>query len=89
MISPEPGTRFLRTRVRPGYDIAEVDHFIDRIEGTLGMRPLTGLPVSADDVRTVKFRTVRFRPGYDEEEVDEALDRYQELLAQRPPGTAW
>jgi DivIVA domain-containing protein len=28
--------RFSETRLRPGYSKAEVDAFIDRIEGTLG-----------------------------------------------------
>ncbi len=87
MMRSQPGHRFCRTRVRPGYDMVEVDQFIDRIEGTLGLCPLTGGPVSADDVRTVRFRTVRLRWGYDEVEVDRALDQYQQQLAGLPPSS--
>jgi DivIVA domain-containing protein len=73
---------FSQTRLRPGYVMAEVDALIDRIEATLGLRPQTGPPVTAEDVRRARFRTTRLKPGYDEEEVDAALERYQEQLRQ-------
>jgi DivIVA domain-containing protein len=61
----DPGTpgRFTRTQCRPGYSIAEVDSFIDRVEATLCLRPRCGPPITAADVATVQFRVVRLRPG--------------------------
>jgi len=73
--------RFYRVRCwRPGYQIAEVDELIARIEATLttGTRP--GQAVTAADVQAAKFRTTR-RGGYDEQVVDEALDHYAGALA--------
>jgi hypothetical protein len=62
--------RFYRVRWRPGYQIAEVDELIARIESTLttGTRP--GQAVSAADVQAARFGTTR-RGGYDEQVVDE------------------
>jgi DivIVA domain-containing protein len=72
--------RCCRARWRPGYQIAEVDELIARIEATLttGTRP--GQAVTAADVQEVKFGTTR-RGGYDEQVVDEALDYYAGALA--------
>jgi len=72
--------RFCRTRLRPGYQIAEVDEFVARIEATLttGTRP--GQAVTAADVQAAKFGTTRLG-GYDEQVVDEALDHYAAALA--------
>jgi DivIVA domain-containing protein len=75
--------RFTRTRYRPGYSIAEVEALIERIEGTLGLRPRYWPPITAPDVVTAQFRLVRLRPGYDMRQVDEALDHYEELLREQ------
>src|SRR5262245_9776103 len=72
--------RFTRTWFRPGYSIAEVDDLIARIEATLGRGWQAGPPVTAEEVRTVVFRSGRLRAGYHQGEVDEALDRYGEQL---------
>jgi hypothetical protein len=82
--------RFYRARWRPGYQTAEVDAFIARIEATLtpGIRP--GPVVTAVDVEAAKFGTTR-RGGYDEQTVDLALDHYADALARLapfPPTTA-
>ena len=50
--------RFPRVRLREGYHAADVDEFIDQVEAALAGRP-DGQPVTAEDVRTVMFRTVR------------------------------
>jgi DivIVA domain-containing protein len=72
--------RFSTTRLRPGYDMAEVDAFGDAIRDTfLGIREP---PLTADEVRNKQFSTVRLRPGYDEEEVDAFLDEAESRLAQ-------
>jgi len=72
--------RFTCTRYRPGYLMADVDAFIDRVEATLGLRPLHGSPVTPADVVAAQFRVVRLRRGYEMREVDEALDLYEERL---------
>jgi DivIVA domain-containing protein len=79
---------FSTTRLRPGYDIEEVDAFLEAIRQTfLGMREPT---LTVDDIRNKKFSTTRLRPGYDEEEVDAFLDSVELRLAAltRPGGDA-
>ncbi|TDD69943.1 DivIVA domain-containing protein [Actinomadura darangshiensis] len=62
--------RFSGARLRSGYDVRDVDAFLDRvIAGLRGAAP----PVTARDVRESAFRTVRIGPGYDEHEVDRFL----------------
>ncbi|PZF79665.1 DivIVA domain-containing protein [Jiangella anatolica] len=60
-----PGARFLVVRMREGYDIGEVDAFVDRI---------LAAALTTDAVRQVQFTTVRLRAGYDMQAVDEYLD---------------
>jgi DivIVA domain-containing protein len=86
----DTASRFYRARWRPGYQTAEVDEFIARIEATLttGTRP--GPAVTAADVEAATFGTTR-RGGYDEQTVDQALDHYADALARLapfPPTTA-
>jgi DivIVA domain-containing protein len=76
--------RFYRARWRPGYQTAEVDEFITRIEATLAGDARPGQVVTAADVEAVKFGTTR-RGGYDEQVVDEALDHYADGLARLAP----
>jgi DivIVA domain-containing protein len=76
--------RFYRARWRPGYQTAEVDEFLARIEATLAGDARSGQVVTAADVEAVKFGTTR-RGGYDEQVVDEALDHYADALARLAP----
>ncbi|MDQ1629115.1 MAG: hypothetical protein QOI54_2859 [Actinomycetota bacterium] len=74
--------RFARAgALRRGYDMDDVDDFIDQVADTLagGDAQLT-----VDDVRRVTFRPRR--GGYDELAVDETLDRVVEalLMLRRP-----
>ena len=63
--------------LRRGYDIDDVDTFIDRVLATLdGSGELT-----LRNVRTAVFRPRR--GGYDEDAVDETLDRLVELVMLR------
>jgi DivIVA domain-containing protein len=78
--------QFSTTRLRPGYEEADVDAFLRRIEEQLrllldeneclrrGDAPPPVRQLSPADMRSVVFRTVRLRPGYDEEDVDRFLD---------------
>lgn len=75
--------RFTTTRLRPGYTKAEVDAFVERIEGTLGDAVPPDQQVTAQEVRDVIFTTTRLGVGYDEREVDSALDQYVAELTAR------
>jgi DivIVA domain-containing protein len=76
--------RFYRVRLRPGYQTADVDDFIARIEATLTTGGQPGRAVTAADVQAAKFGTT-WRGGYDEMVVDEALDHYADGLARLAP----
>ncbi len=80
----ETADHFYRVRWRPGYQTAEVDEFIARIEATLAGDARSGPLVTATDVEAVKFGTTR-RGGYDEQVVDAALDHYADGLARLAP----
>jgi DivIVA domain-containing protein len=70
---------FSTTRLRPGYDIEEVDAFVEAIRQTfLGIREPS---LTTDEIRNKQFSTTRLRPGYDEEEVDAFLDVIELRLA--------
>jgi DivIVA domain-containing protein len=68
-----------------GYDRGRVDEVVARIEGTLGRVPLTGAPLTGQQVREVRFSAV-FR-GYDRRAVDERLLEYIRELAARERGS--
>ena len=77
---------FSTTRLRPGYNIEEVDAFLEDIRQTFhGIREPS---LTADEIRKKKFSTNRLRPGYDEEEVDAFLNAVELRLAAltRPGG---
>ena len=76
--------RFYRARWRPGYQTAQVDEFIARVEATLAGGARSGQVVTAADVEAVKFGTT-LRGGYDEQVVDEALDQFADGLARLAP----
>ncbi|QKW34776.1 DivIVA domain-containing protein [Actinomadura sp. NAK00032] len=62
--------RFAGAGLRTGYDVRDVDAFLDRVvAGLRGSAP----PVTARDVRECAFRVVRLGPGYDEQDVDRFL----------------
>jgi len=70
---------FSTTRLRPGYDMEEVDAFANAIRDTFaGIREPSLTP---DEIRTKQFATTRLRPGYDEEEVDAFLGGAELRLA--------
>jgi DivIVA domain-containing protein len=71
--------KFSTTRRRPGYDMDEVDAFLDAIRDTfLGIREPSLTP---DEIRDKQFSTTRLRPGYVVEEVDAFLDAAELRLA--------
>jgi DivIVA domain-containing protein len=78
--------RFPRSRVwRRGYDLDQVDDFVDRVlagfeapTSKTGAVDNTAPALTVDDVRRAGFKPRR--GGYDEPAVDETLDRVVEML---------
>jgi DivIVA domain-containing protein len=76
--------QFMTVRLKEGYDMGEVDDFLDRLVATMekyeqGVAERSGA-ISATDVREQGFTTVRIREGYDMADVDELLDQAAETL---------
>jgi DivIVA domain-containing protein len=67
-----------------GYDRGRVDEIVARIEATLGRASPTGPPLTAQEVRKVRFGVV-FR-GYDRRTVDERFLEYIRELETRERG---
>ncbi len=62
--------KFPSSGMRAGYDVRDVDAFLDRV--VAGLRGYA-TPMTARDIRECAFRTVRIGHGYDEAEVDRFL----------------
>lgn len=79
-LAERAGTRaFSTARLRPGYDIDQVDAFLSATRDTfLGIREPSLTP---DEIRGKMFSVTRFRPGYAMEEVDAFLDEAESRLA--------
>ena len=78
---PSGSARFSTTRLRPGYDMEQVDGFLDAVRDTfLGARQP---PLTAEEIRAKQFATTRLRPGYDEQEVDAFLEGVEARLRVR------
>ena len=76
--------RFPRVRfMRRGYDIDDVDEFLDRVCAGLDAALASDPPGEVSGLEVVDVRTVAFRPrrgGYIEDAVDETLDRVVEMM---------
>jgi DivIVA domain-containing protein len=70
---------FTRVRWREGYEMAQVDAFLERLMATVEGRYVER-PVTADEIREVIFTPVRLTHGYAVEEVDAFLDQAEKLL---------
>jgi DivIVA domain-containing protein len=70
---------FARVRWREGYDMAQVDAFVERLLATVEGR-YVDRPVTADEIHQVSFTPVRLTHGYSIEEVDAFLDTAESLL---------
>ena len=76
--APSGSPGFSTTRVRPGYDMKQVDAFLDAVHDTLsGVRQP---PLTAEEIRNKQFATTRLRPGYHEKEVDAFLEEAEARL---------
>jgi len=63
-----------------GYDAAEVDAFLDRVEDTMRSRDV----LTREDVLNVKFRTATRDPGYDVNEVNVFMELVADTLRSTP-----
>ncbi|WP_425847084.1 DivIVA domain-containing protein [Agrococcus sp. TSP3-2-1] len=75
--------RFATTRFGPGYDMDDVDDFLDRVATTLRAYAEgdgDGIDVLAVDVSAQRFATTTLREGYAQLEVDDFLDRAETAL---------
>jgi DivIVA domain-containing protein len=78
---------FSTVRLRLGYDMQEVDLFLDTVIETLrglehGRVARPSMPlVTAQDVAAVRFSTTKVREGYDPEEVDQFVHQVAGTLA--------
>ncbi|MFV2175003.1 DivIVA domain-containing protein [Actinomadura sp. LOL_016] len=80
LISWIENARFPAVRMRMGYDVRDVDTFLERvIAGLRGTAP----PITPADVRACVFRTIRLGPGYDVHEVDTFLAQLTDALERR------
>ncbi|KFI91666.1 hypothetical protein BISA_0953 [Bifidobacterium saguini DSM 23967] len=60
---------FQTVRFKEGYDVDEVDVFLDQVVA----RAKAGNPMTPAEIAAQTFQTVRFKEGYDTGEVDEFL----------------
>jgi DivIVA domain-containing protein len=63
-----------------GYDAAEVDAFLDRVESTMRSRDI----LTREDVLNVKFSTATRDPGYDVNEVNVFMELVADTLRSTP-----
>ena len=77
---------FVTTRFKAGYDLEEVDVFIEGIAAALRAwetGPVSGPSyriLTSDDVSSKRFSTTSLREGYEQDEVDEFLDHVMNTL---------
>lgn len=67
-------------RGQRGYDAAEVDAFLDRVEGTMRSKDI----LTREDVLNVKFSTATRDPGYDVNEVNVFMELVADTLRSTP-----
>jgi DivIVA domain-containing protein len=77
--------RFSTTRLREGYDIADVDNAVDRVFVALADGATS---MTASDVSSLRFTPVRLSEGYDMGEVDSWLDQAAAELDRTSGGAA-
>jgi DivIVA domain-containing protein len=82
--TPPSGPPFTLTRLREGYDIAQVDAFIADVVTRMAIEPPT---VRVEEIRTARFKPVRLKQGYEMREVDAYLDHLEAERRKRSDDT--
>ncbi|MFD6175825.1 MULTISPECIES: DivIVA domain-containing protein [unclassified Isoptericola] len=75
--------RFATTKLREGYDMSEVDDFLDTL--VAAVKDGTDVAALVDGAR---FASTKFREGYDMTEVDDYLDEVKTRAAATATGSA-
>lgn len=77
-----PKVKFSLTRFREGYDLADVDAFLEHLRDTL-VQWESGRPglILSGEVAETRFAVTKFRNGYDQDQVDNFLDEATITLA--------
>ena len=74
---------FPTTKFRQGYDVLDVDDFLDRVIAAFRYYETGGAQGSlmrSDEVRAMKFPVTKFREGYELDGVDSFLDEVEQCL---------
>ena len=77
-----PASKFLR----PGYDIRQVDDFLDRLTEAFRFYETAGAQgrrMPSGEVGATKFMVTKFRPGYEIDAVNALLDTAEQTLRAR------
>ncbi len=77
-----PSTFPLARSGKPGYDVDEVDAFLDRAREAFSTPAGVDASVTSNEIRHTAFRVVR-KDGYSARHVDAALERLEEAFATR------
>lgn len=77
-----PSTFPLARSGKPGYDVDEVDAFLDRAREAFSTPAELDAALTSDEIRHTAFRLVR-KDGYSARHVDAALERLEEAFATR------
>ncbi len=76
-------TRFQIVRFREGYEMSDVDRFLNELSAKVAQ----GV-ASPADIDAARFRPVRLREGYDMDWVDATLDNLRARLSTTPSAAA-
>lgn len=77
-----PSTFPLARSGKPGYDVDEVDAFLDRARDAFSTPADADAPLTSDEIRHTAFRIAR-KDGYSARHVDAALERLEDAFATR------
>lgn len=76
---------FRTRRMREGYDLDEVDDFVDRVLDVLEGKTGTASALSPEAIEAYEFRVVKFRECYSMDDVDDWLDAAAAELRRSAP----
>ncbi|QIK62143.1 DivIVA domain-containing protein [Leucobacter viscericola] len=71
-------SRFATTKFKAGYDLNDVDDFLDTVARQLRDEPRA--EVIAKTIKNAAFRQTKWRDGYNSEQVDRFLDELVKTL---------
>jgi len=70
-----PNIRFKATKFREGYDMDQVDAFLEQVRASLQACERRLPPqLTSEGIVNARFQPTKFRQGYDQDQVDDFLD---------------